>query len=388
MKREEIESTLKLNSIFQEITPQQLSFLSNIAEERSILKGDFILNEGESGDELYLITEGEVEILKKDPLSGELHRVSVVKKGETLGEMALLDKGPRSASARALENAKLLYLPMSKFFSEPDQNNNYTQIILNLSKILSERLRKIGNITVTSLQAELDGKKMRIETGRFLFAILIFFSVWIFFIDLAKEILSWTKVTSIISFSLITSLTITLIFHIKRGQLPITFYGLTLKNWKRNSWEAVLFSVPIVGICTLGKWFLLRHYQIDAPLFSIETAKEGSPISSTFLKIAPYIYLLFAPVQEFISRGGIQSSIRAALFGYYSEAWAVLISSLIFASMHNYISTYYAIASFFAGLFWGWMYARQKSLVGPALSHIFTGWWILELLGLGAFIQG
>lgn len=71
------------------------------------LAGEIIFAEGAPGDLMFVILEGEVEILKAAQ-AGSAKVLSVLGKGEFFGEMALLDDRPRSASAVAKTDAKLL----------------------------------------------------------------------------------------------------------------------------------------------------------------------------------------------------------------------------------------------------------------------------------------
>jgi membrane protease YdiL (CAAX protease family) len=46
------------------------------------------------------------------------------------------------------------------------------------------------------------------------------------------------------------------------------------------------------------------------------------------------------------------------------------------------------VAAFVPGLFWGWMFAKQRSLVGVTVSHIAVGLWAIFALGVHAIIGG
>jgi CRP/FNR family transcriptional regulator, cyclic AMP receptor protein len=63
--------------------------------------GDYLFHEGEAGFHFYIIQSGEVEVFKNKPPSGKIP-LAVVGGGTSLGEFAMIDKQPRSATARAL----------------------------------------------------------------------------------------------------------------------------------------------------------------------------------------------------------------------------------------------------------------------------------------------
>jgi NADH:ubiquinone reductase (H+-translocating) len=80
--------------------------------------GEIVFNEGDSGDSLYMILSGQVEVLKR--FGSETKVVRTLGPGEYFGEMALLGRHPRSAGTRALSALDLLVLPGSDFSALAD----------------------------------------------------------------------------------------------------------------------------------------------------------------------------------------------------------------------------------------------------------------------------
>lgn len=76
-------------------------------------EGEVVFNEGDTGDSLFMIISGQVEVLKS--YDGEQRVVGVLGPGEYFGEMALLGRDPRSATTRALTTLDVLVLPASDF---------------------------------------------------------------------------------------------------------------------------------------------------------------------------------------------------------------------------------------------------------------------------------
>ena len=75
----------------------------------SFAEGDTLFNEGESGDTAYIVTSGEVEILKAS--AEQTVRIAVTGPGVIIGEMSLLTGEPRNATARALVDTELVSIP-------------------------------------------------------------------------------------------------------------------------------------------------------------------------------------------------------------------------------------------------------------------------------------
>ncbi len=103
----------------------------------SIPAGSFVFREGERGEEMYIIQEGEVELVKQ--FGPEEKRLMALEAGDFFGEMAMLESRPRSASARVLKDARLLPVDASTF----DQMlREYPEVAVRMLRGLGQRLRR------------------------------------------------------------------------------------------------------------------------------------------------------------------------------------------------------------------------------------------------------
>jgi CRP/FNR family transcriptional regulator, cyclic AMP receptor protein len=101
-------SLLKQSDIFYQLTPTQLELVANLCEEITYQTGEIIFKENTSSKELYVIAQGEVEItINAEASASGLPEQEVViaklRRGQSFGEIALVDEGLRSASARAAQ---------------------------------------------------------------------------------------------------------------------------------------------------------------------------------------------------------------------------------------------------------------------------------------------
>ncbi len=99
--------------IFSTLGRRDLRKLSAACLLRRYRTGDSILDEGSTGLGMFLITAGRVEVFKTH--DGRKIELAVLGKGDILGEMALLDDQPRSASAVAREDTECLLLSRDRF---------------------------------------------------------------------------------------------------------------------------------------------------------------------------------------------------------------------------------------------------------------------------------
>ncbi len=103
--------------------------------------GHFVFNEGDLGTEMFVIQEGEVEIVKV--IHGEEKCLAVLSHGDFFGEMSILEDLPRTASARALTDCKLLRINGSTFDQMLRKN---PEIAVRMMRKLSRRLRETDGL--------------------------------------------------------------------------------------------------------------------------------------------------------------------------------------------------------------------------------------------------
>ena len=126
------------------ISPYELESIASLCQERTFQKGDVIATQGDPGDELFIICSGFVEVLRSST-SPESSPKTVVNlgQGQIFGEMALVDRGKRSATVRALsEKTVVQVLNRDDFDRLCDKNHHLGYIVMrNIAADLSFKLR-------------------------------------------------------------------------------------------------------------------------------------------------------------------------------------------------------------------------------------------------------
>lgn len=124
--------------------------------------GDVIFQEGEDGDRMYVVQTGRVRITKKTS-AGEMP-IATLEKGEIFGEMALFDKLPRSATATAIGETRILGIDRKKLFQTIDRDPTLS---FRLIESMSSRIRRLDE-EFTELKRKRMGLCINVEeTCRF-----------------------------------------------------------------------------------------------------------------------------------------------------------------------------------------------------------------------------
>lgn len=140
---QDIHEALKKISLFSKLPDEMIAYLVGEVHERTLLAGAILFKEGDRGDALYFILEGSLEITQVAGSNREIV-LATFKTGDYFGEMSLLDEKPRSASARAVTDCRLLALDREDFAVLLEKN---PAIAIQLSRAISERLRKTTPFT-------------------------------------------------------------------------------------------------------------------------------------------------------------------------------------------------------------------------------------------------
>lgn len=124
---------LKGNRLFSDIGIDDLVRIASITKEIEFPSGKVFIHEKDTGEELFIIIEGEVEILKGKKV------IETLSNGSCIGELSIIDREPRSASVRTKKKTRLLSINRKDFLLTVKQN---PAIAINIMQVITQRLRK------------------------------------------------------------------------------------------------------------------------------------------------------------------------------------------------------------------------------------------------------
>ena len=126
--------------IFSALNTEELNDLLRAIQPVTLSAGDHLFRQGDPGDALYVVQEGQLEIYVQD--EDRDITLAVLEKGAVLGEVALLDGAPRSASVRAQADTELFRLDRGEFdFLRRNLRPAAYQVIRAISQTLCARIR-------------------------------------------------------------------------------------------------------------------------------------------------------------------------------------------------------------------------------------------------------
>ncbi|GAC1477923.1 MAG: cyclic nucleotide-binding domain-containing protein [Gemmatimonadaceae bacterium] len=131
--------------IFKDLDEGELARVGEVCREQTFPTGEYIFREGEAGNRLFLIVDGEVRISRDVPGSGE-EALAVLKKGALFGEMSVFDRSERSTDAISHGGTMVLTISRSDFELLLDFNREMAHKILwSVVRMLSSRLRSTND---------------------------------------------------------------------------------------------------------------------------------------------------------------------------------------------------------------------------------------------------
>lgn len=129
--------------LFRHLSKAKLEALLRLAEKREYPAGHYILRQGEPGQGLLILLTGLVAIRVR-MLDGEERVVVHLGPGQILGEIALVDSGPHSASAVAVQPTTGLFIPTEAFWTFCEAHPEMgVQLLRNLASDLAFKLRHL-----------------------------------------------------------------------------------------------------------------------------------------------------------------------------------------------------------------------------------------------------
>jgi len=176
--------------LFEHLSDEDRARLAEFIDLRKLAPGEILFKAGEPGESLYVVKSGEIELFIKDT-AGQKILLATAGTGEVFGELALLDRGPRTATALALDDTELLELDRDDLLLLFQKSPNAALRLLaamshmtrKADELLRTRVSRNANEEVeekiTTLQRIADWISWFSGSMEFLLVNAIWFIIWI-----------------------------------------------------------------------------------------------------------------------------------------------------------------------------------------------------------------
>lgn len=131
--------------LFDRLNGQELGVLAKYVNVIDVNPGEYIFKEGDKGDYVCFVEKGSLDVMKRSSTGGTAI-IATLTRGRSIGEMAVIDNFPRSATIRARTKATLLTLTRSGFDLILEQEPTIgVKILKGISRLLSQNLRRTSS---------------------------------------------------------------------------------------------------------------------------------------------------------------------------------------------------------------------------------------------------
>jgi CRP-like cAMP-binding protein len=152
--------TLRKIYMFTHLSDERLAEVEAVLKPRELKAGEVLFNMDDPGDELYIVESGQIAIYAPDATSpGNEKAIRIFDQNDALGEMALIDRKPRSLSARALKPSLIKALGLADFQRFVQEDPAFS---MSLMEGLSDRIRY-----TTDFLAEVKTWVGRVSSGEY-----------------------------------------------------------------------------------------------------------------------------------------------------------------------------------------------------------------------------
>ena len=149
-----MDDVLRRAALFAALDDEQAGELRASMTEVTLARGESLFHEGDPGDRLYVVAEGKVKLHRASP-DGRENMLAVLGPSEMIGELSLFDPGPRTATASALTEVKLLGLGHGDL--QPWLHAR-PEVAIALLRAIARRLRRTNDVMSDLVFSDVPGR--------------------------------------------------------------------------------------------------------------------------------------------------------------------------------------------------------------------------------------
>jgi len=154
MAQKNDEEVIRRAPLFTALDDASAATLRDSMTQVKVSKGQTLFKEGDAGDRLFVVVEGKLKLGTASG-DGRENLLSILGPGDMFGELSLFDPGPRTATATAVTDARVLALANDQVIGWVTA---HPQVSLQLLKRLARRLRRTNEVLADLVFADVPGR--------------------------------------------------------------------------------------------------------------------------------------------------------------------------------------------------------------------------------------
>jgi CRP-like cAMP-binding protein len=355
---------------------EQLSTIAPLIKEKKYAPKEVVMNEGDEGTFMFMIQDGSVSVLKKEL------KLSEHNAGDLVGLMSLLDNTPRSATVIAGEQGAMGYTINSDGIQQilsREKDSIVSTMLHNYIIYQQSAIRNTNALGLREARAKLEQEQKRVLSARFFVQMVLGLLVFTFLLGFLNEKTKQVDST-FVSFTILSVYALWSLFYVRISGLPLRSFGLTLSNLKPAFKKTMIATGGFLVFLFILKAVLITWFPDKYGTQLIEWYNANGQ-GSVWILIA--LYAVHAVMQEFIARGCIQGGLHQFISGKGGQWMAIFLATLMFSSFHLMIDMKLAVWTMVPGLFWGYLFYKEKNVLAVGVSHIIIGLVAFFVLNIG-----
>jgi CRP-like cAMP-binding protein/membrane protease YdiL (CAAX protease family) len=352
--------------LLSKMNPSQVAQIESLCEIVNYNVGDFLFHENEQQDTIYFIVSGILGLYKNSADSQEILKFKEIPSGHTVGEMAFVDRSPRSCSVKAETKVVAYLLSRQRIIdSVPHHAEILNAISIASNRIVNDHLRLLSDEYAMSLEKQIEELKERNLLGYFFLMMLFGLFLAAIFDEFLETFFPDQSIASTPLFSWIYLLGVGVLpfcLLVLKIDFPVKYVLDIRREAKQSLMDGIIFSSLGISLFIGACVFLNPIFPDQDFLYRLLRIQ---------LSFAAFFYLFHSYIQEFF-RAIVQILLQRFMLdknGYVS----VFLVALIFSMVHASYGFEFMVVTFAASVIFGLVYRRTYNLLGVTLLHFTLG---------------
>lgn len=366
-------------AVLHGLEPERRTRLLAGLARHPVRAGEIVVREGDP-TRLLLVESGSYSVWKGRPGTREAVPIATLHAGDCFGERStLIGGGHATATLEAIDDGMLLELGLAELNDAAVRE----AITLNLVRTLAGRLLTANHAAKARFQERTRALELLGAASEFGVRMTLWLSIYILTVPVWLWLAPLVPTDGLISALIVATFFWVAWDFVRRAPDGADAYGMSLAGWPRKLGRAMVFTLPWMVLALAAKAVAAARSP-DVALFEPWRAVHSKPAA---LDVAWWgylaIYVVLTLAQEYV-RCAIQGSmaIYQRATGRPDRWRSILVGNLTYAATHLHLGLTMPLVVFLPGLFWSWLYHRDRSYLEVAVSHALLGAWGLFVLGV------